>query len=243
METRNAKLELAQEAEGLETKSAQDVLKWALSEFGERIALASSFGAEDVVLIDMLAKIDPKARVFTLDTGRLPQETYEVMEKVREKYGTKIEVYFPETKSVEEMEEKDGPNLFYKSLDLRKLCCQVRKIEPLNRAFSDLDAWICGLRREQAVTRTVIKKVEIDKSHGSIVKVNALADWTEKQVWAYIKENTVPYNTLHDQNYPSIGCAPCTRAIEPGEDVRAGRWWWETPEQKECGLHSKKGEN
>ena len=243
METRNAKLEIAQEAEGLETKSAQDVLKWALSEFGERIALASSFGAEDVVLIDMLAKIDPKARVFTLDTGRLPQETYEVMEKVREKYGTKIEVYFPETKSVEEMEEKHGPNLFYKSLDLRKLCCQVRKIEPLNRAFSDLDAWICGLRREQAVTRTVIKKVEIDKAHGSIVKVNALADWTEKQVWAYIKENNVPCNTLHDQNYPSIGCAPCTRAIEPGEDVRAGRWWWETPEQKECGLHSKKGEN
>ncbi|MDI6783948.1 MAG: phosphoadenylyl-sulfate reductase, partial [bacterium] len=199
-----------------------------------------SFGAEDMVLTDMLLKINPQARIFTLDTGRLPQETYAVIEQIREKYAAIIEVYFPNTASVEKMENKHGPNLFYKSIDFRKLCCNIRKIEPLNRALAGLDAWICGLRKEQAVTRTEIKKVEVDESHNGIVKINPLADWTEAQVWEYIKHHNVPYNRLHDQGYPSIGCAPCTRAIKPGEDLRAGRWWWETPEQKECGLHRKK---
>ncbi len=230
---------LKKKVEELESSSAEEVLKWALKEFGDKIALACSFGAEDMVLIDMMVKLDPQARIFTLDTGRLPQETYEVMERVREKYGVKIEVFFPDTKSVEEMEEKHGPNLFYKSLELRKLCCAVRKMGPLKRAFSGLSAWVCGLRREQAVTRTGIKKIELGEDPNALVKINPLAEWTEKQVWDYIKKNDVPYNKLHDLNFPSIGCLPCTRAVAPGEDVRAGRWWWESPEEKECGLHKK----
>ncbi|GFP23198.1 phosphoadenosine phosphosulfate reductase [Candidatus Hakubella thermalkaliphila] len=224
----------------LEAKTAKEVLEWALKTYGDRVALASSFGAEDVVLIDMLARVDRRSRVFTLDTGRLPQETCDVMEKIRDKYGLKIEIYYPDTEAVEDMVAKYGPNLFYKNVELRKLCCEIRKVEPLKRALKELSAWITGLRREQSVTRTEVKKVEIDRSHNSIVKINPLADWSEEQVWSYIRENGVPYNALHDQNYPSIGCAPCTRAIKPGQDVRAGRWWWEDPEHKECGLHIKK---
>lgn len=224
----------------LEAKTAEEVLEWALKTYGERVALASSFGAEDVVLIDMLARIDRRSRVFTLDTGRLPQETYDVMEKIRDKYGLEIEIYYPDTKAVEDMVTRYGSNLFYKSVELRKLCCEIRKIEPLEKALKELSAWITGLRREQSVTRTEVKKVDIDASHNSIVKINPLADWSEEQVWSYIKENKIPYNALHDRSYPSIGCAPCTRAIKPGEDVRAGRWWWEAPEHKECGLHLKK---
>lgn len=223
----------------LETKTAQEVLDWALKTYGEKVALASSFGAEDVVLIDMLAKINPGARVFTLDTGRLPGETYEVIEKIRDKYGLKIETYYPDTKAVEDMVTKYGPNLFYKSVELRKLCCEIRKVDLLKRVLKGLSAWITGLRREQSVTRTEVKKAEIDASHNSIIKINPLADWTEEQVWIYIRENHVPYNALHNKNYPSIGCAPCTRAVKPGEDIRAGRWWWETPEHKECGLHKR----
>ncbi|TET69254.1 MAG: phosphoadenylyl-sulfate reductase [Candidatus Aminicenantes bacterium] len=226
--------------EDLELKSAQELLKWALEKYGDKIALASSFGTEDVVLIDMLVKINPTARIFTIDTGRLPQETYEVMDRIKEKYKIRLEVYYPDTESVEEMVSRHGFNLFYRSVELRRLCCKVRKVESLNRALKNLDAWICGLRREQSLTRTEIKKIEIDQVHNSIIKINPLVDWTEKQVWDYIKENDVPYNSLHDKGYPSIGCAPCTRTIKPGEDIRAGRWWWEPPEKKECGLHCKK---
>lgn len=226
--------------DSLESKTAEEILKWSLEKYHDKIALASSFGAEDVVLIDMLVKINPKARIFTLDTGRLSQETYDVIDKLKEKYKINIEVYFPDTGSVKKMVNEYGFNLFYKNIELRQLCCKVRKIEPLNRALKNLNAWICGLRREQSVTRTEIKKVEIDRAHNSIIKINPLTDWTEKQVWNYIKENNVPYNKLHDEGYPSIGCAPCTRAIKQGEDVRAGRWWWESPYKKECGLHCKK---
>ena len=230
--------------EDLESKTAQEILMYALEKYQDKVALASSFGAEDVVLIDMLVKISSRStvyspRIFTLDTGRLPQETYDLMDKIKEKYRIKLEVYCPDTKSVEDMVSKEGFNLFYKSVELRQLCCRVRKVELLNRALKDLSAWICGLRREQSVTRTGIKKIEIDLTHNSIVKINPLADWTEKQVWDYIKENNVPYNALHDKGYPSIGCAPCTRAIKPGEDIRAGRWWWESPDKKECGLHKR----
>jgi phosphoadenosine phosphosulfate reductase len=225
--------------EGLEDKSAEEVLEWALKSYGNKVGLASSFGAEDVVLIHMMAEIDPASKIFTLDTGRLPQETYDVIEKIRSKYGVRIDFFYPETKDVEEMESKFGPNLFYLNVESRKLCCQVRKVEPLNRALSSLSGWICGLRRAQAVTRTEIKKLEIDESHGSILKINPLADWSEEEVWSYIRERDVPYNKLHDQDYPSIGCAPCTRPVKPGEDLRAGRWWWESPESKECGLHVK----
>lgn len=222
-----------------EKKSPQEVLGWLLKKFAPKISLASSFGAEDVVLIDMMIKIDPKARVFTLDTGRLNEETYDVMERVRVKYGISIESYFPDFKAVEELERKKGFYSFRESVDNRKECCGIRKVEPLRRALKDLSAWITGLRRQQAVTRTGVQKIELDADHGGIVKINPLADWTLDQVWDYIKKNKVPYNKLHDLGYPSIGCSPCTRAVKPGEDIRSGRWWWENPENKECGLHRK----
>lgn len=223
----------------LENAGASAVLTWALDKYGDKIALASSFGAEDVVLIDMMVKINTSPRIFTLDTGRLHQETYDVMDAVRDKYGIKIEVMCPNTAALEHMVSSKGFNLFYQSIENRKQCCGVRKIEPLKRVLSGLDAWITGLRREQAVTRTAVKNIEMDESN-KIVKVNPLVDWSEQQVWDYIKANDVPYNKLHDKGYPSIGCEPCTRAIKAGEDLRAGRWWWESPEQKECGLHVKK---
>ncbi len=223
----------------LESKTAQEILAWALAEFDPRIALAASFGAEDVVIIDMLMKLNAKARVFTLDTGRLHSETYSVMEAIRQRYGLVIEVYFPKAGAVEAMVRKHGVNLFYKSVENRKLCCDVRKVEPLGRALAGLDAWISGLRREQAATRTEVRKVEVDTDRGGIIKVNPLADWTWDQVRKYIRTYNVPYNALHDQGYPSIGCAPCTRAVKPAEDLRAGRWWWEENHKaKECGLHS-----
>jgi phosphoadenosine phosphosulfate reductase len=215
---------------------AQDVVRLAWERFGRKAALSSSFGAEDMVLIDMLMRVDSQARIVTLDTGRLPQETYNVMDATRERYGVTIEVFFPQADAVQSMVVEHGLNLFYHSVDLRKLCCGVRKTEPLKRALAGLDAWITGLRREQSVTRTAVHKIEWDESN-QLIKINPLADWTQDDVWKYIRDNNVPYNALHDRGYPSIGCGPCTRAIEPGEDQRAGRWWWEHPETKECGLH------
>ena len=217
---------------------AEEVLRLALETFGRRAALSSSFGAEDMVLIDMLVKIDPKARIFTLDTGRLPQETYNVIDATRQKYGVTIEVLFPQPDAVQKMVAEHGMNLFYHSVENRKLCCGVRKMEPLRRALSGLDAWITGLRREQSVTRTAVHKIEWDEGN-ALVKVNPLVDWSHEDVWTYIRRHNVPYNALHDRGYPSIGCAPCTRAVQPGEHERAGRWWWEHPETKECGLHVK----
>ncbi len=214
------------------------LLRWAIDTFSPRLALASSFGAEDVVLIDMLSRLEPPTRIFTLDTGRLPAETYTLIDAIRDRYGLAIEVYFPQAEAVEAMVRERGVNLFYKSVENRKLCCGVRKVEPLGRALQGLDAWITGLRRDQAVTRTAVGKVEVDTEHGGIVKINPIADWTWDQVWAYIRAQSLPYNALHDRGYPSIGCAPCTRAVQPGEDLRAGRWWWEQdPAAKECGLH------
>ena len=222
-----------------EEHTAENLLVWALKEFSPNVALASSFGAEDVVLIDILWRLDPKFRVFSLDTGRLHEETYEVMEEIREKYGIAIKSYFPDAAKVEKLEWERGLYSFRRSVEARKECCGIRKVEPLNRALSGLRAWITGLRRDQGMTRTETDKIEIDQAHGSMVKLNPLADWSEKQVWDYIHENKVPYNKLHDRGFPSIGCSPCTRAIKFGEDIRAGRWWWETPESKECGLHVK----
>ena len=234
-------------ADEFESKNAQEVLKWAFETFGTNIALASSFGAEDVAIIDMMAKFDKnRARVFTLDTGRLNQETYDVMDAIRIRYGMPIEVYFPDQKEVEDMVRARGMNLMYESVENRKLCCEIRKVHPLNRALSSLDGWITGLRRDQVLTRAMTKKIEVDSDHGGRVKVNPLADWTSDMVWDYIHKNNVPYNKLHDMGFPSIGCEPCTRAIMPGEDPRAGRWWWEDAAQKECGLHfdpSKKKNN
>jgi phosphoadenosine phosphosulfate reductase len=216
----------------------EGVLGLVLDRFGQKTALASSFGAEDMVLVDMLARIDPQARIFTLDTGRLPQETYNLIDATRQKYGVSIEVLFPQPDAVQAMVADHGVNLFYHSVDNRKLCCGVRKMEPLRRALSRLDAWITGLRREQSVTRTSVHKIEWDDANG-LVKVNPLVEWTHADVWAYIREHNVPYNALHDRGYPSIGCAPCTRAVQPGDHERSGRWWWEHPETKECGLHVK----
>ncbi|MGQ9468709.1 MAG: phosphoadenylyl-sulfate reductase [Nitrososphaerales archaeon] len=229
--------EIASLAKRFEKEEPQAILKWSLERFHPRVALASSFGAEDTVLIDMLCKIYPKPRIFTLDTGRLHQETYNLMDGIRERYGIEIEVYFPQADSVKKMVREHGLNLFYKSVELRMLCCNVRKVEPLSRALSELDVWITGLRREQSPARAIINKVEIDTVNGSIVKINPLADWSNDQVWSYIRENNVPYNRLYNEGYASIGCVPCTRPIKPCEDLRAGRWWWEQNSAKECGLH------
>ena len=231
-------LQIKKIAEEMEDKSATEVLKWAINAYAPKIALASSFGAEDVILIDMMVKINKeKAKIFTLDTGRLNQETYDVMDAIRKKYDIQIEVYFPEQRETEEMVKIKGMNLMYESVENRKLCCEIRKVHPLNRALSKLDGWITGLRREQAITRANIYKLEIDSLHGNIAKINPLADWTNEMIWDYIHKNNVPYNKLHDSGYPSIGCEPCTRAVHRGEDPRAGRWWWEDATQKECGLH------
>lgn len=235
----NIKDKVKEWVHGLEDKSSEDVLKWAFKNFrNEKIAIASSFGLEDVVLIDIAVKINPNVQVFTLDTGRLYEETYELMEKIRDKYNIKIKVYFPDAKEVEKLETERGFYSFRKSYELRRECCNIRKVFPMKKALNGLDAWITGLRREQAITRINIKKVEYDEAN-RLIKINPLADWTEKQILDYIKKNDVPYNKLHDKGFPSIGCAPCTRAIKGNEDIRAGRWWWESPEHKECGLHLK----
>ncbi|HQE55641.1 phosphoadenylyl-sulfate reductase [Tenuifilum sp.] len=220
-------------------KDALQVLTWFMKEYKGRIALSSSMGAEDQVLTDMVMRIDPEVKIFTLDTGRLFYETYELIERTSLRYKKNIEIYFPSPAEVERMVTEKGINLFYQSIENRKECCRVRKIEPLKRAFKGLEVWICGLRRNQSATRTENQMVEWDEANG-LIKLNPLIDWSEQDVWEYIKANGVPYNPLHDKGFPSIGCQPCTRAIEPGEDVRAGRWWWENPETKECGLHNRK---
>jgi phosphoadenosine phosphosulfate reductase len=223
-----------------EGQSAQEIMQWAANQFGEKAGLASSFGMEDMVLIDMLAKVNGKITVFTLDTGRLHEETYETMERVRTKYGINIKSYFPDSSAVEKLEREKGFYSFRESVDNRKECCAIRKVEPLNRALAELDAWITGLRREQSVTRTEVAKVAEDADHPPMMKINPIADWSLQMVEDYIKENNVPINPLHKKNFPSIGCDPCTRPISEGEDIRAGRWWWENPDNKECGLHRPK---
>jgi thioredoxin-dependent adenylylsulfate APS reductase len=222
--------------------SAERVLEWGLRELPGRISLASSFQAEESVLIDLLAKVAGRTglpyRVFMLDTGRLNQETYDLVDVVRDRYGLMVEVFFPEVLKVQEMVRERGLNLFYRSVENRVLCCDVRKVEPLRRALSSLDGWITGLRREQVATRANAPKIEIDHANGGLVKLNPLADWKEAQVWEYVKSKGLPYNALYDKGFRSIGCEPCTRAVAPDEDPRAGRWWWEQG-TKECGLHFK----
>lgn len=217
---------------------AEEILKFFLGEFKGKIALASSLSIEDQVLTDMILKIDKGSKIFTLDTGRLPYETYKLIDSTNSFYDYNIDVYFPQHSLVEPMVKEKGINLFYNSVEDRKLCCYNRKVEPLKRALAGLDAWICGLRKEQSVTRENLDIVESDNVN-QILKINPLINWTEKEVWRYIKENNVPYNKLYDKNYKSIGCAPCTRAVTEGEDLRSGRWWWENPQTKECGLHLK----
>lgn len=224
--------------EQLKNSSTQEVIEFFLNQYRSKVALASSLGAEDQVLTDIIFKIDKSSKVFTLDTARLNPETYDVMDATNLKYGVKLDVYFPNLDNVEQLYQTQGINGHFESIDNRKKCCNIRKIEPLKRALKNLDVWFTGLRSSQSITREDMKLVEWDEAF-KLIKVNPLIKWSEKDVWDYIKANSVPYNKLHDKGYPSIGCAPCTRAVKDGEDIRAGRWWWENPEHKECGLHKK----
>jgi len=216
--------------------SPQETLRFFLQKYGDRIALASSLGLEDQALTDMLRRSLPAARIFTIDTGRLFPETYSLIDRTSQRYNAPFEIYFPDYQSLEPYLLANGVNAFYNSVEKRRECCRIRKIEPLKRVLATLDAWICGLRREQSVTRTDIDVVEWDATN-NLLKINPLAAWTEPQVRDYLNAHSVPYNSLHNQGYPSIGCQPCTRAVAPGADVRSGRWWWEDPAHKECGLH------
>ena len=226
--------------EQISQKRGQELVDWAMDEWGRKIALACSFSPEDIVLAAMMKERFEEARFFALDTGRLHEETYECAEALRVRLGLNIEWYFPERAAVEKVEREKGLYSFRESIEARHECCRLRKVEPLQRALAGLEAWITGMRREQSVTRTEIHAIERDEAHGGLWKFNPLVDWTQEQVWAFIKERNLPYNRLHDQGFVSIGCAPCTRAIKPGEPPRAGRWWWESPEHKECGLHGRR---
>jgi len=220
------------------TAPPHETLAFFINEFQDKLGFATSLGAEDQVLAEMIAGIDRTVKIFTLDTGRMFPESYELIERTNARYKINIQVYFPERERVEKMVNEKGVSLFYESVENRKLCCHIRKIEPLKRALQGLKVWISGLRRSQAVTRTDLNLVEWDESN-NLIKLNPLIDWSEEQVWDYIKQKNIPYNPMHDKGFPSIGCQPCTRAVNPGEDVRAGRWWWEFPQSKECGLHVK----
>ena len=218
-----------------------DLLRNAVNEFGSQgeVTFANSMGAEDMVLTDIILRESLPIEIFSLDTGRLPVETYDLMAELEHTYDTKLKIFFPRAETVESYVRTNGINAFYESIDLRKACCHMRKVEPLGRALSGKKAWITGMRAQQSATRADLPVRQFDESN-RLEKFNPLSDWTEKETWAYIRMHEVPYNKLHDQFYPSIGCAPCTRAVAMGEDVRAGRWWWEDPTSKECGLHVKK---
>ena len=220
------------------TAKAKALLAEIVRDFSP-VTFANSLGAEDMVLTDLIVKEKLAIEIFSLDTGRLPLETYDLMAKVQEHYGLKLKVFAPRAELLEPFVRENGINAFYDSVELRKGCCHVRKVEPLQRALAGKKAWITGMRAQQSATRDGLPVRAFDAGNG-LEKFNPLANWSEKEGWAYIKQNGVPYNALHDKFYPSIGCAPCTRAVTPGEDVRAGRWWWENPETKECGLHVKR---
>ncbi len=221
----------------LESLDAREILTWAVENYHPNLALQCSFGnPEGLVILDMLQGIEPSARVFTLDTGRLHQATYDLIDRVRDRYDVAVEVVMPDSQQVASMVRDHGMNLFYESLEKRQLCCRLRKVEPSRRYLADLDAYVTGLRRGDIVTRQDTRKVEID-ADGRLVKINPLVDWSSDDVWRYVREHGVPVNRLHAQGFPSVGCGPCTRAVKPGDDVRSGRWWWENPDTKECGLH------
>jgi thioredoxin-dependent adenylylsulfate APS reductase len=221
----------------LESAAPEAVLRWAYESF-PRVAIVASFQAESSVLIDMAVRIRPDVHVVTLDTGRLPQETYDMIDRVRDRYAIEIDVVSPDAGDLAEMVGTHGVNLFHRSADLRRLCCEVRKSRPLARALGAYDAWVTGLRRRQAATRSQTAVVASDPEHEGLMKIAPLASWTKDQVWAYIHERDLPYHPLYERGFTSIGCEPCTRATVTGEDERAGRWWWESEtEVKECGLH------
>ena len=221
----------------LEELPAFEVLKYFFENF-QNLALSSSLAVEDQVLTHMILNIKKDAKIFTLDTGRLHPQTYDVMDATNLKYGIKIDVFFPDFNKVQELYKTQGINGHFESIENRKRCCDIRKIEPLKRALEGVEVWVTGLRASQSVTRVNMPLVEWDENF-KVLKVNPIINWSHEDVWEHIKQNHIPYNKLHDEGYPSIGCAPCTRAIKEGEDIRAGRWWWENPEHKECGLHKK----
>jgi len=232
------KIQAEKYSEQFNKASADEILAFFLHQYKGKIMQATSMGSEDQVITSMICALDKNTRTITLDTGRMFQETYDLIAQTNDHFNINIEIYFPDNKRVEEMVKEKGINLFYQSVENRKLCCGIRKNESLKRALQGMDAWICGLRKDQTVTRFYNKVVEWDEQYG-LLKVNPLINWTEKQVWYYIRENNIPYNVLHDKGFPSIGCRPCTRAVQPGEDSRSGRWWWETTDDKECGLHNR----
>ena len=221
----------------LDDREPQEILAWALETFGDRVSICTSFQSDGMAILDMATRVAAGVRVFTVDTGRLPQETYDFMEAVRRRYGVTVDVYLPETREVETMVKRNGVNLFYQAVPLRLACCDIRKVRPLRRALHDLDAWITGLRRDQWASRANIRKVELDHDHGGLLKINPLADWTEAEVQAYLRAHDVPSHPLYAKGFRTISCAPCTRAVAPGEDARSGRWWWEVNAPKECGMH------
>jgi phosphoadenosine phosphosulfate reductase len=216
--------------------SPEEVIAFAAREFPGKVICASSLGLEDQMITRMIASAGINIPIFTLDTGRMFQETYSLIERTAQRYNIKIRVYFPDGEKTEEMINSFGPNLFYESVENRKLCCRLRKTEPASRALSGMSAWICGLRRDQSITRETLETASWDAENG-LIKISPLFNLSIEDVWAYIRKHNIPYNPLHDKGFPSIGCLPCTRAVKPGEDIRSGRWWWEDPDKKECGLH------
>lgn len=227
------------ESGDLEKLSADELIRWGFDNLGPRVALLASFGgSEGMVLLDLMHRVSrDQTRVITIDTGRLPQETHDLMELVRDRYDLEIEVYFPQMERVESMVRRHGPNLFYESPQNRELCCGIRKVEPLRRALGGLEGWFSGLRKEQSTARRSVRAAEIDQLNGGLVKLNPLAHWSRARVDRYVREHAISVNALQAEGYPSVGCAPCSRAIEPGEDERAGRWWWESAPERECGIH------
>jgi phosphoadenosine phosphosulfate reductase len=223
-----------------ESSNAFEIVNWTSKYYGKKALFACSFSAEDMVILHMIASCRDEGidipEVITLDTGRLNEETYEVMQSAREKYGIEVRTLHPDSSALSSMVTAYGPNLFYKSTELRQKCCNVRKTVPLNQALENKLAWITGLRREQSPGRSLVRKISSDEARNGLIKINPISDWGSEDVWNYIRKNQIPYNRLHDIGFPSIGCAPCTRAILPGEDIRAGRWWWEGG-KKECGIH------
>ncbi len=224
--------------DAMESQDALEILTWAIGKFHPRLTLSASFGApEGMILIDMLHRIEAETRVYVLDTGRLHPATYDLIDRVRDRYGKIVEVVFPASDEVEEMVRQKGMNLFYESLENRKQCCQIRKVRPMRRHLEGFDAYITGLRRDQNLNRAETQKLEIDAGNGGLVKINPLADWSHEQVLEYVERRQVPVNRLHREGFPSVGCEPCTRAVGAGDDPRSGRWWWETDDVKECGIH------
>ncbi len=231
-------LEIGEIGIQLDDKEPEEVIAWGLETFGDRVAVVTAFQCEGSVILDMAYRVRKDVRVISVDSGRLPQETYSFIDQVKDRYPEiRLEILFPDYREVEAMVRRHRLDLFYDSVPLRLLCCHIRKVRPLLRALQELDGWFTGLRREQWASRANIKKVELDHDHGGIVKINPLADWTKEEVWDYIRTHSVPYHPLYDRGYTSIGCVPCTRPIKPGEDDRMGRWWWEVNAPKECGIH------